>query len=475
MKRTIAAIEALLDDLLEPLDVADTHRLCERYRDYLDSRYREKTLPYTERFMRVGGDVFTEHVLEDNLSRGINAIPVFEMATLRLVCKRWAEWVAQIKHLTLGSNCWAGSIYGIVISPPLFSQVTSITSHQRILLQSCDEFSRITSLVIALPGYNDERELGDIDLSQWSSLRTFEASHCFFEMEGLAALTTLTRLNVQGEAFGNTMQSHYQLTQLTNLRHLEVRAVARDVPLVECLTMLTYLRSDQPHHFIDYTGAGELQGSPVHLAMLHCDDASLDDDEGLALSAKALPILQADYALYQAGCHYATLEGRWDCGVFSGHAWLRYHVVVQKQEGEGEKDEKWTYHTFDGGMVDGKRDGRGYEYEMININDDREAGKVTGNMFHGRWYQGYRHGMGVVGRCTTQNDFKENFVPLAFETWQHGTLISSISIDEMRMACDNGGVPTKVNYFLSGVAHDIVELDEECMQEIDRALNLLGV
>ena len=342
--------------------------------------YSEKATASTEYFFTIGLDVFTAHIL-DPLSHSESLEWLIQLCTVN---KLWHRLIHQLRHISLSRSHVFG-YNNVIIQFPL---LTSLRSHRKIL--AIPSIPALTHHCVHLE--IDERAEDDTrtypySVKGWSSLRTLKFRSAPSRVCGLRSLTGLTHLEIHAYAFPSLKPL---LSKLCKLQSLWIRGFSPRLDL-SCLPQLIHLNSDCMHHFVNYTGSGEIH--------FECDGAGethfeRDVDRGF----------EAEWDLRNIvvpGCYQGSLVGQWTNGVFTGRA--RYYYDSEEDTG-----------FFEGQMKDGKRNGYGVEQSIPDTQD-------VWTYYRGEWANGLRHGIGSI-YTRKRHSCETSAMLVSKGLWQNGKL-----------------------------------------------------
>lgn len=347
-----------------PLEELNYAELCD-----LSHLVQERALaviaPLHQSFFVSLEDVFFDGVLEFMARQ----LPFYKVVRLSLVCRRWAALVERVTHCILQSDEWHKIHYEKFFAR--FKCFFSIHARPNILIQYLGASpSTVTRLVIDNGDEWQAEEGPDADISQWTQLCTLEARDFPCPLLGLDKLTRLTDLSITFMGDDSSESSLDDIQTLTQLKALSVW----DMHTLDVtpLTQLDYLYSNSAHHFVHYTGDGDLYAQ---------DDVDVPLVHGEAM-------MSYDGHVQRIECH-----GRWTDGVFTG-------VFCSHSE-----------EHFHGVLLNGRRHGHGTvtNYEIPY-------------RYEAQWQHGQLHGTltrfdpaHLWSKCT----------PMVREQWDRGVLVIS--------------------------------------------------
>jgi hypothetical protein len=331
-------------------DSAELHALLTRCNAMLTALYSVHGHRATCALFDIGLDILFKEIIP----RVSRLESVAFMWSLRRVCKLWYDGVVvSTPHLNFNAKHEESCSHYHDVLSCRFPCARSVYAHRAILqssLYSCYNASYAHVTHLEIERYCDVDNEYTYDARAWPNLQTLVFGSCDEFVEGIAACTSLTRLEISEAAFFRTDD----LLQLVNLRHLCLRHWDSDVDLTR-LTALRYLESDWPAHFAGFTGDGVMTTGEE------------------AVTAEMRAVVDR----YWRDCWSCELRGRWSGGVFTGAASVWYGAP-----GDDCASCPWPCgRFFEGRMRDGRVDGPGREYCA-----HEHVGAV------GHWRGGVRHG-----------------------------------------------------------------------------------
>ena len=284
MKRLQEFVESLeRDELLE-------------MKKLVKERYREKAARLMRYFQEFGRDIWIHHILE----RVSRMVCVSDLVILRLVSKDWNLFLREVTHVNM-----LDIVYHQCLKNH-FPLVNSITTNLEITGTFEPLWQRIKTLEIVAEGWFVKIR----DFSKWTSLETLVLADSFGSLEGLETLTSLTHLECHGDAFLN----QDDIFCLKNLVRLSVRDLVIDSVLSKKLPKLNHLVSNDPRHFVGFTGSGRLKTLDL------CPD-DYDYDKELYL------VMRREFDFYLKNADYLDLRGKWENGLFTGSCFITFQGI----------------------------------------------------------------------------------------------------------------------------------------------------
>lgn len=350
----------------------------DEFRVFCDAVHRIKVLrvhAITEAFFADGGEVFAVHILARLAEQ-----PLPQLLVLTGVCRLWEQLVHRVTVLNVPlRQHWRFVDYDWLLDYR-FPRVHTLTISPELLEKACPAFGRITSLTVIESPFLGRYEVDDEDrsIAAWHALTSLSYLTHHARLFGIDTLTNLRSLTVFSSAFGDARVELPRLSALTALNLTDGEGTGIADVLCQ-LPSLTWLESDTPVNFRQYTGAGVLRR-----------------DENFELCEPGMEESFAYAATLQMDCNKMDLRGRWRDGVFTG--WARLWWCNMGVSGK-----------YRGGIVDNRREGEGEEWDY---NADR--------IYRGGWRAGKRHGTGTVFAWT--ND-RHTLVPLLTGEWRDGQLL----------------------------------------------------